>query len=153
MLYFFRRERFIYTLTPGTYQDANALDEFLFERREGFCEHYAAAFPKLSAMGVERVCVYCASSHRADPAYAEDAYRLGQILAGAGITHAIDEGEADDGMLERAGAAVPAGEVLTRDLADAVLGEIVAATTKDSFAPIQSRVQAWVDVMQNARAA
>ena len=33
------------------------------------------------------------------------------------------------------------------------LGEIVAATTKDSFAPIQGRVQAWVDVMQNARAA
>ena len=33
------------------------------------------------------------------------------------------------------------------------LGEIVAATAKDSFAPIQGRVQAWVDVMQNTRAA
>jgi phasin family protein len=33
------------------------------------------------------------------------------------------------------------------------LGEIVVATTKDSFAPIQGRVQAWVDVMQNTRAA
>jgi len=33
------------------------------------------------------------------------------------------------------------------------LGEIFVATTKDSFAPIQSRVQAWVDVVQNARAA
>lgn len=33
------------------------------------------------------------------------------------------------------------------------LGEIVAATTKDSFAPIQGRVQAWMDVVQNARAA
>jgi phasin family protein len=33
------------------------------------------------------------------------------------------------------------------------LGEIVASTTKDSFAPIQGRVQAWVDVVQNARAA
>jgi len=33
------------------------------------------------------------------------------------------------------------------------LGELVVATTKDSMAPIQGRVQAWVDVMQNARAA
>ena len=33
------------------------------------------------------------------------------------------------------------------------LGEIFASTTKDSFAPIQGRVQAWVDVVQNARSA
>lgn len=33
------------------------------------------------------------------------------------------------------------------------LGEIFVATTKDSFAPIQGRVQAWVDTMQTARAA
>lgn len=32
-------------------------------------------------------------------------------------------------------------------------GEIFASTTKESFAPIQSRVQAWVDTVQNARAA
>ncbi len=35
----------------------------------------------------------------------------------------------------------------------AQLSELVVATTKDSFAPIQGRVQAWVDVMQNTRAA
>ncbi|HWA89218.1 MAG TPA: phasin family protein [Rhizomicrobium sp.] len=33
------------------------------------------------------------------------------------------------------------------------LGEIVTATAKDSFAPIQGRVQAWVDTVQSARAA
>jgi len=33
------------------------------------------------------------------------------------------------------------------------LSELVVATTKDSFAPIQGRVQAWVDVVQSARAA
>lgn len=33
------------------------------------------------------------------------------------------------------------------------LSEIFASTTKESFAPIQSRVQAWVDTVQNARAA
>ncbi len=46
-LNFFRREHFVYSLTPGTYQDSTALDVFLFERREGFCEHYAASFASL----------------------------------------------------------------------------------------------------------
>lgn len=33
------------------------------------------------------------------------------------------------------------------------LGEIVSATAKETFEPIQGRVQAWVDVVQSARAA
>ena len=33
------------------------------------------------------------------------------------------------------------------------LGEIYVAAAKDSFAPIQGRVQAWVDTVQNTRAA
>jgi transglutaminase-like putative cysteine protease len=38
---------FIYTLTPGEYGDENgrhAIDEFWLDRREGFCEHFSAAF-------------------------------------------------------------------------------------------------------------
>jgi hypothetical protein len=46
-LSFFQRERFIYSLNPGTYQDSTGLDSFLFERRVGFCEHYAASFATL----------------------------------------------------------------------------------------------------------
>ncbi len=46
-LHYFRHERFTYTLQPGTYDSADPLDEFLFERRTGFCEHYAAAFATL----------------------------------------------------------------------------------------------------------
>jgi hypothetical protein len=42
----FRTERFTYTLDPGMY-GADALDDFLFRRRAGFCEHYAAAFTTL----------------------------------------------------------------------------------------------------------
>ena len=42
----FRREQFTYTLEPGTYGE-RGLDEFLFQRRAGFCEHYAAAFATL----------------------------------------------------------------------------------------------------------
>src|SRR5436305_9530259 len=43
-LHFFRTRGFSYSLTPGEYED---LDEFLFRRRVGFCEHYAASFATL----------------------------------------------------------------------------------------------------------
>jgi protein-glutamine gamma-glutamyltransferase len=43
-LQFFRTQGFAYSLTPGEY---NNLEEFLFHRRVGFCEHYAASFATL----------------------------------------------------------------------------------------------------------
>ena len=43
-LQFFRTQGFSYSLTPGEYAD---LDEFLFRRRVGFCEHYATSFATL----------------------------------------------------------------------------------------------------------
>jgi len=45
--HYFRSEPFVYTVQPGAYNDSRALEEFLFERRQGFCEHYAAAFATL----------------------------------------------------------------------------------------------------------
>jgi transglutaminase-like putative cysteine protease len=39
----FRREPFEYTMRPPRLA-ANAIDEFLFTTRKGFCEHYASAF-------------------------------------------------------------------------------------------------------------
>ena len=42
-LRFLRDQPFFYTLTPPPLGD-HAADEFLFETREGFCEHYASAF-------------------------------------------------------------------------------------------------------------
>ncbi|MGB8167487.1 MAG: transglutaminase domain-containing protein, partial [Chthoniobacteraceae bacterium] len=45
-LHHFHEEKFSYSLNPGTYGE-NALDDFLFTRRVGFCEHYAAAFASL----------------------------------------------------------------------------------------------------------
>jgi transglutaminase-like putative cysteine protease len=36
-------EPFSYTLSPGVY-GADAIDDFWFNRRKGFCEHFAAAF-------------------------------------------------------------------------------------------------------------
>jgi protein-glutamine gamma-glutamyltransferase len=45
-LQFFQRQDFRYSLSPGEYQN-NDLDQFLFHRRIGFCEHYAASFATL----------------------------------------------------------------------------------------------------------
>jgi len=39
----FRNERFYYTLTPPMLLGNNPVDEFLFQTRSGFCEHYSSA--------------------------------------------------------------------------------------------------------------
>ncbi len=41
---FFRSSGFSYTLSPGLLKQQTALDQFLFESRKGFCEHYAGAY-------------------------------------------------------------------------------------------------------------
>jgi protein-glutamine gamma-glutamyltransferase len=43
----FRREEYIYTLEPPRLQ-ANAVDDFLFNTRQGFCEHFASSFTVLA---------------------------------------------------------------------------------------------------------
>ena len=45
-LQFFREQGFRYSLSPGEYGN-NDLEEFLFRRRVGFCEHYATSFATL----------------------------------------------------------------------------------------------------------
>jgi transglutaminase-like putative cysteine protease len=40
----FRNEKFYYTLEPPVLESENTVDEFLFDTRRGFCEHYASAF-------------------------------------------------------------------------------------------------------------
>jgi transglutaminase-like putative cysteine protease len=42
-LRYFRQQPFYYTLYPPLLED-NPVDEFLFESRRGFCEHYASSF-------------------------------------------------------------------------------------------------------------
>lgn len=46
ILNWFNQEPFYYTLQPSLLGN-NPVDEFLFETREGFCEHYASAFAVL----------------------------------------------------------------------------------------------------------
>ncbi len=40
----FRQQPFRYSLHPGRYSGPDSIDQFLFQRRVGFCEHYAQAF-------------------------------------------------------------------------------------------------------------
>ncbi len=43
MLGYFRQQAFFYTLSPPLLGE-DSIDEFLFDSKRGFCEHYAAAF-------------------------------------------------------------------------------------------------------------
>jgi len=45
-LAYFREQPFVYTLSPGELQ-GDAIEQFLFETRRGFCEHYAGSFALL----------------------------------------------------------------------------------------------------------
>ncbi len=40
----FNREAFVYTLRPGTLSGRHPIDQFMFQSRRGFCEHFASAF-------------------------------------------------------------------------------------------------------------
>jgi transglutaminase-like putative cysteine protease len=43
-LNYFRQQGFRYTLEPPPLTSSNGVDQFLFNTRQGFCEHYASAF-------------------------------------------------------------------------------------------------------------
>ena len=50
ILTFFSSGNFRYTLTPGRYGRANFLDDFLFNRKQGYCVHYATAMALMLRM-------------------------------------------------------------------------------------------------------
>ncbi|UCH97048.1 MAG: DUF3488 domain-containing transglutaminase family protein [Candidatus Aminicenantes bacterium] len=44
---FFKEKGFLYTLNPGQMDQEDPLGDFLFNKRQGFCEHFAASFTLL----------------------------------------------------------------------------------------------------------
>ena len=44
VLDYYRNGRFAYTLQPPLYRGADSIDSFMFEGRQGFCEHYAQSY-------------------------------------------------------------------------------------------------------------
>jgi transglutaminase-like putative cysteine protease len=45
---YLRDENFSYTLAPPLLEGPNPVDQFMFETRSGFCEHYASAFAMMA---------------------------------------------------------------------------------------------------------
>ncbi|GAA5097238.1 transglutaminaseTgpA domain-containing protein [Wohlfahrtiimonas larvae] len=43
LLQYFKQDGFQYTLQPGVLQQENSIDQFMFDTKLGFCEHYASA--------------------------------------------------------------------------------------------------------------
>lgn len=48
LLRHFARSGFLYTLQPGGLRKGNQLEQFLFETKKGFCEHFSASFSVLA---------------------------------------------------------------------------------------------------------
>jgi transglutaminase-like putative cysteine protease len=76
-----REGGYSYTLAPGEY-GRNAIDEFWFDRKEGFCEHFAAAFVVvMRALDVPARVV--TGYQGADPLPVDDYYIVRQSAAHA----------------------------------------------------------------------
>lgn len=116
----FRDEPFVYTLRPPRLGEA-AMDEFLFDTRRGFCEHYASAFVVLMrAAGVPARVVTGYQGGDLNPVdehvtvRQSDAHAWAEVwLAGQGWvrvdpTAAISPARIEQGLAQ----ALPAGEPL-----------------------------------------
>jgi len=116
----FRREPFVYTLTPPVL-GKEAIDEFLFGTRRGFCEHYAGAFVFLMrAAGVPARVVTGYQGGEINPVDSylvvrqSDAHAWAEVwLAGRGWTRIDPTAAVAPSRIERGiAAALPAGDPL-----------------------------------------
>ncbi|MDE2195870.1 MAG: DUF3488 domain-containing transglutaminase family protein [Gammaproteobacteria bacterium] len=116
----FHDQPFSYTLQPGKLTGRNQIDQFLFDTRRGFCEHYAGAFVFLMrAAGVPAHVVIGYQGGTRNPldgyysVRQEDAHAWAEVwLADRGWvrvdpTAAVDPARVDEGLA----AALPASEV------------------------------------------
>ncbi len=116
----FHDQPFRYTLQPGVLTGPNRIDEFLFDTRRGFCEHYASAFVFLMrAAGIPAHVVIGYQGGLQNPldgyyvVRQEDAHAWAEVwLANRGWvrvdpTAAVDPARVDEGLA----AALPASEV------------------------------------------
>lgn len=69
---YFLSQPFAYTLKPGQINSDNTIDEFLFEKKKGFCAHYAGAFTylmRLADIPTRIVIGYQGGEYNADGDY------------------------------------------------------------------------------------
>ena len=116
----FREQPFRYSLHPGAYEGANAIDQFLFERRVGFCEHYAEAFVVLMrAAGIPARVVTGYQGGSENPldglwvVRQSDAHAWAEYwVAGSGWVRADPTAMVDPARIERSGQTLEASEPL-----------------------------------------
>jgi transglutaminase-like putative cysteine protease len=122
MLRMFRTQPYHYTLDPPRLSE-NAVDEFLFETRSGFCEHYAAAFTMvMRAAGVPARIVTGYQGGEFNPlggyllVRQSDAHAWSEIwVAGRGWLRVDPTAAVAPDRIERGiGASVPNAPALTR---------------------------------------
>ncbi|WP_094161883.1 transglutaminaseTgpA domain-containing protein [Thiomonas delicata] len=119
-LQMFRREPFRYTLDPGPYPGRNQVDDFLFDRRVGFCEHYAQAFVVLMrAAGIPARVVTGYQGGRENPidhtwvVRQSDAHAWAEYwVAGRGWLRADPTAMVDPARVDRSGQTLAAREPL-----------------------------------------
>ena len=120
VLEMFRHEPFRYSLEPGAYRGRNQIDHFLFDRRIGFCEHYAQAFVVLMrAAGIPARIVTGYQGGRENPidhtwvVRQSDAHAWAEYwIAGRGWLRADPTAMVDPSRVDRSGFTLAAREPL-----------------------------------------
>ncbi len=116
----FREQPFRYSLHPGTYTGPDAIDQFLFQRRVGFCEHYAQAFVVLMrAAGIPARVVTGYQGGSENPVDGlwvvrqSDAHAWAEYwVAGSGWLRADPTAMVDPSRIDRSGQTLDAAEPL-----------------------------------------
>lgn len=138
----FNRENFVYTLQPPLLTSEHSMDQFLFESRRGFCEHYAYAFTlMMRAAGV--------------PARVVAGYQGGEVnpVNGTVIVHQFDAHAWSEVWLEGQGwvRVDPTGAVspdrIELGLEQAVAGE-GSFLANSPLSPLRYRGVNWVNMLR-----
>lgn len=138
----FNQESFVYTLQPPLLTGPQPMDQFLFETRRGFCEHYAYAFTvMMRAAGV--------------PARVVAGYQGGEInpVNGTVIVHQFDAHAWSEVWLEGQGwvRVDPTGAVspdrIELGLEEAVAGE-GSFLANSPLSPLRYRGVDWVNMLR-----
>ena len=116
----FSEQTFRYSLHPGTYTGPDAIDQFLFRRRIGFCEHYAQAFVVLMrAAGIPARVVTGYQGGSENPVDGlwvvrqSDAHAWAEYwVAGSGWVRADPTAMVDPARIDRSGQTLDAAEPL-----------------------------------------
>lgn len=118
----FRREPFYYTLSPGRLSGPDRIDQFLFDTRRGFCEHYASAFAVLMrAAGIPARVVVGYAGGEVNPydgwlvLRQSNAHAWDEVwLAGRGWVRIDPTGVIPPGRIEASAATVAASSPVTQ---------------------------------------